>query len=157
MWCIELFVIDQRKSSKKYIKVAGTPLYLLTSSKQITSIITKKTTFFPQTSLFFFSKGKMHFSTTLLGLSALLTSTVLATPTGSTLLPQEDVETGYSVIAPSEIPKYITEGAAAYATKLNETAAAISKRQNVGVFFCVDKDFTGYCVHIVQPANTCSE
>jgi hypothetical protein len=107
--------------------------------------------------LFFFSKGKMHFSTTLLGLSALLTSTVLATPTGSTLLPQEDVETGYSVIAPSEIPKYITEGAAAYATKLNETAAAISKRQNVGVFFCVDKDFTGYCVHIVQPANTCSE
>ncbi len=25
------------------------------------------------------------------------------------------------------------------------------------MFLCVDKDFTGYCVHIVQPAGACSE
>ena len=37
-----------------------------------------------------------------------------------------------------------------------KSGISLNKRQDVGVFLCVDSDFTGYCVHIVQPANTCS-
>ena len=37
-----------------------------------------------------------------------------------------------------------------------DSPVSLNKRQDVGVFLCVDSDFTGYCVHIVQPANTCS-
>ncbi|KAF2677396.1 hypothetical protein K458DRAFT_423888 [Lentithecium fluviatile CBS 122367] len=34
-------------------------------------------------------------------------------------------------------------------------AAEIEKRADTGVYLCNDRNFSGYCVHIVSPSGTC--
>jgi len=69
----------------------------------------------------------MQFST-LFTIGAMFTA-ALASPTVSA----RGVTAG--AVTVQEVPKAITEGAAAYAAKLNGTS--LDKRANVGVFLCV--------------------
>lgn len=88
--------------------------------------------------------------TTFLRLSAVFSGVALAVPSNAV----RSLTPGAVVV--TEVPAYITEGAAANAARLNATSS-LAKRGNVGVYLCVDKDFSGYCVHIVQPAGACSQ
>ncbi len=42
-------------------------------------------------------------------------------------------------------------------TNLDAAPGTVERRaRSVGVYLCNDRDFSGYCVHIVQPVNDCS-
>lgn len=65
----------------------------------------------------------------------------------------------YTQISPADIPDSIVLADAPF----NETGPPnldardrdMSKRDNHGVYFCVDPYWQGYCVHIVSPSGVC--
>lgn len=88
----------------------------------------------------------MHRNILAAAMAALIATTAMAYPSPSILTryPDDYVVTVYANGLPDELKPS------------NETASTgLVQRGNAGVYLCTDRNFSGYCVHIVAPEHTC--
>ncbi|KAJ1322819.1 hypothetical protein MN608_11665 [Microdochium nivale] len=97
-------------------------------------------------------------ATFVLGLfAAVATASAIPAPLAARLPDVAPEGVIYQVIAPEDIPEYIKTGANAtdIEARGEVDAAGLAKRANHGVYFCTNRNWTGYCVYITAPAGVC--